>query len=474
VWTGQRAVSFNGSAPLIYAPDGFRAGSSLSHWDISFLPDELMEPFYTAASRDLGLLLPALADLGWPLAVPSFTPRAARATATPTRTPRPTLSPTPTGAPAPGRALAYVSNFDDATVSVIEVASNKVISTIAVDDGPTGVAASADGRRVYVANFHAATLDVIDTLAQTVIDAIPIGGSANGVALAPDGVVGYVTDTFRDAVSVVDLIAGALIEVIPIGPQPAGIAIDIDGRAIVARFGGTSLSVIDTVSNRLIATLAVADAPPGLLAVAAAPSRAIGFVTTSRFGTAGTMFRIDTRLLRATAFYPGEAEAIAIHPRGSPVYAAMHDFDTGAGRVALIDVESLNTIRSIGVGHVPEALQVTPDGAWLYVANTGSNTVSVIDTAGQRVVDTIGVGAAPIGIGIAQVPLATLTPSVPPCAGDCDGDREVTIDELVLSVAVALDVTSPSVCEEADVDRNGVVTIAELIMATRSAVDGCR
>lgn len=473
VWTGQRTLAFNGSAPRIYAPGTYQSGSSLSHWDVSFAPDELMEPFYTAANHDPALLLPALADMGWQLAVPSFTPRATPAPDTPTRTPRPTLSPTPAGSPAPLRALAYVSNFDDATMSVIEVSSNTVIDTIAVDDGPTGIAASADGRRVYVANFHSATLGVIDTGRQAMIDAIPVGGSANGVALAPDGVVAYVTDTFRDTVSVVDLVGGAMIDTIPVGPQPAGIAIDVNrGRALVANFGGRGLSVIDTASNQLIATLAVADEPPGVLAVAV---RGRGFVTTSRFGTTGAMFLIDTGKLLSQRFSPGEADAVAIHPAGSPAYAAMRDSVTGAGRVALIDVDSLNTIRSIGVGRVPEALQVTPDGAWLYVANAGSNTVSVIDTARERVVATIAVGAAPMGIAVVEVPMATpsATPTAVPCAGDCDGDGQVTVAELVRAVALALGVDPLSLCPTVDLDQSGNVTVNELVTATRGALQGC-
>jgi len=475
LWNGPQTIAFSGSAPSIYAPGGFQSGSSLSHWDVSSLPDELLEPFYTGASRDPGLLLPALVDLGWPLAVPSFTPRAARATRTATPTARATLTPTPTGSPAPVRPLAYVTNFDDATVSVIEVASNTVLTTIPVDDGPTGIVASADGRRVYVANFHAATLGVIDTVAQTMIDAIPVGDSANGVALTPDGVVAYVTDTIGDAVSVVDLIGATTIDSIPVGPQPSGIGITATGRAFVANFGGSTLSVIDTASNQVTALIPVGNDPPGLLGIAVA-RQGIGFATTSKFGTEGAMFKIDTNGLDAGRFFPGEAEAVALHPQGSPVYAAMYDRETGRGHVALIDVDSLDTIRSIGVERVPEALQVSSDGAWLYVANTGSNSLSVIDTVGERVVATVAVGRAPMGIAIAQVPIEppSPTPTAPPCAGDCDDDGEVTVDDLVLAVRVALGASPLSDCAAVDVDHSGVVTIDELITATRRAVEGCR
>ena len=42
---------------------------------------------------------------------------------------------------------------------------------------------------------------------------------------------------------------------------------------------------------------------------------------------------------------------------------------------------------------------MTPDGAFLYVANVGSNTVSVIATATNTVTATVPVGAFPVALG---------------------------------------------------------------------------
>ena len=50
-------------------------------------------------------------------------------------------------APAP---KAYVSNFKDNTVSVIDTAAGKVVATVPVAAGPHGMAITQDGRTVYV------------------------------------------------------------------------------------------------------------------------------------------------------------------------------------------------------------------------------------------------------------------------------------------------------------------------------------
>ena len=48
----------------LYAPNPFRPGSSVSHWDVTLSPDELMEPFATPTSNGCATIL-ALKDMGW-------------------------------------------------------------------------------------------------------------------------------------------------------------------------------------------------------------------------------------------------------------------------------------------------------------------------------------------------------------------------------------------------------------------------
>ena len=49
----------------MYAPSPQQPGSSVSHFDTAVAPNELMEPFYTGATQDVGLALEVFADLGW-------------------------------------------------------------------------------------------------------------------------------------------------------------------------------------------------------------------------------------------------------------------------------------------------------------------------------------------------------------------------------------------------------------------------
>jgi hypothetical protein len=74
VWTGPTVLGnagllSSGRDPsgnvLMYAPGTVEVGSSVSHWDTSLTPDQLLEPFYSEPIHDPSLTLDALADLGW-------------------------------------------------------------------------------------------------------------------------------------------------------------------------------------------------------------------------------------------------------------------------------------------------------------------------------------------------------------------------------------------------------------------------
>lgn len=58
------------------------------------------------------------------------------------------------------------------------------------------------------------------------------------------------------------------------------------------------------------------------------------------------------------------------------------------------------------------------------------------------------------------------------CPGDCNGDGEVTIDELERLVSIVLDVAA-NPCPAGDVDQSGDITINEVIVAVNAALAGC-
>lgn len=60
------------------------------------------------------------------------------------------------------------------------------------------------------------------------------------------------------------------------------------------------------------------------------------------------------------------------------------------------------------------------------------------------------------------------------CVGDCGGDGEVTIDELISMVNIALGTRPVTECSAGDENRDGEITIDEIIKGVNNALNGCR
>ena len=73
------------------------------------------------------------------------------------------------------------------------------------------------------------------------------------------------------------------------------------------------------------------------------------------------------------------------------------------------------------------------------------------------------------GLGL----LACPTISVATCVGDCNGDGQVTVDELVTGVNIALGNTALAVCPQFDSDHSLEVTIDELVTGVNNALHDC-
>jgi hypothetical protein len=76
---------------------------------------------------------------------------------------------------------------------------------------------------------------------------------------------------------------------------------------------------------------------------------------------------------------------------------------------------------------------------------------------------------------LSAVALWTLTaqPAAAGCAGDCDGDGQVAVNELVTGVGIALGGQPLAACPSVDGDGDGTAGIAELVAAVNGALLGC-
>lgn len=104
--------------------------------------------------------------------------------------------------------------------------------------------------------------------------------------------------------------------------------------------------------------------------------------------------------------------------------------------------------------------------------STATDTPTVTATATALPTDTPSPSATPSATATASVS-PTPTATVPPCTGDCNGDRRVLVNELILAVRISIGSAAVTDCRAVDRNGNGVVTIDELVAAVGNGTGGC-
>ncbi|MHC8361796.1 YVTN family beta-propeller repeat protein [Pseudomonas sp. LS2P72] len=265
---------------------------------------------------------------------------------------------------------AYVCNQGSDTVSVIDIATHRVLTDITVGKSPAGVAVSPDGTRVYVCNSVSNTVSVIDTATDQVLTNISVGFNAIGIAFSPDGTRAYVGNMGSTTVSVIDTATYQVLTNIPVGNYSYGIAVSPDGtRAYVSNQGSTTVWVIDTATYHVLTTIQVGDRPHGL---AFSPDGTRVYVCN---WVSNTVSVIDTATHRVTHIPVGmNPNEIAFSPDGTRAYVSI----LFNNMVSVIDTATYQVLTNIPVGKYPMGIAVSPEGSRAYVCNFNSNTVSVI------------------------------------------------------------------------------------------------
>ena len=162
--------------------------------------------------------------------------------------------------------------------------------------------------------------------------------------------------------------------------------------AYITNSGGTTVSVIDTSTNKITATVDIGSSPYG---VAVNPAGTKVYVASDGSDTVSV---IDTATNKITATVPigSHPWGVAVNPAGTKVYVA----NEGSGTVSVIDTATNKVTATVPVGNYPCGVAVNPAGTKVYVVNTLDNTISVVDTATNKVTATVPVGNVPTGVAV--------------------------------------------------------------------------
>ena len=122
------------------------------------------------------------------------------------------------------QTLAYVTNSNGGTVSVIDTSTNTVTATIPGLSGPFGIAVTPNSARAYVANNGGTDVSVIDTATNTVTATPSPGSFPIGIDITPNGAFVYVVNNSDFTVSVISTATNTVTATVPVGNAPVHIA----------------------------------------------------------------------------------------------------------------------------------------------------------------------------------------------------------------------------------------------------------
>lgn len=268
---------------------------------------------------------------------------------------------------AKGAAGIYVAASSAAQVAVFDVEKGLVASVLEMPGSPSGMALTADGKTLLVTiGEPKGLLAVVDT-ASGKARRVAVGHTPTAVAASPDGRTAYVCNRFNNEVSVVDLQAAKETAKIAVLREPIACGLTPDGRWLyvanhlpVGRadqdYTGASVSVIDTQTNTVTATLALPNGSTGARGLCLSPDGAFVYVTHIL-----ARYQLPTTQLERGWM---NTNALSVIDAAAKTYVntvLLDDVDLGAAN--------------------PWGVTCTADGAQLLVTHAGTHELSVIDRA---------------------------------------------------------------------------------------------
>ena len=151
----------------------------------------------------------------------------------------------------------YTANVGPGTVSVLDMAAHRLITTIPIAATTQRISISNDDARVFTADQTRPQLAVIDTATNRVEHWIPLPAIGYGTAPTPDGRYLLVALPSIDQVAIVDLKTLTVTQTVKTGPHPQEVLVRPDGKlAYVSNFGGNQVSVIAIPAWQLLPPIA--------------------------------------------------------------------------------------------------------------------------------------------------------------------------------------------------------------------------
>ena len=290
--------------------------------------------------------------------------------------------------------LAVILNSGDASVSLIDMPTRKVVKTVAVGKEPHHLMMAPDQKTLLIANAAGNDVDLMNPISgeltgkiPNIIDPYQIGYSPNHKWFIANG----------NRLDRVDIYSadGAnlkLVKTLKLAKTPSHIAFTADSKiAFITLQDSNELAAIDLETQTLLWKIPTAKVPAGLWMTPGDQYLLVGITGEDNVQVIDWKNRKEVKRI-----ITGKG-AHNFRPLGDK----KHVFVTNriASSISLINMQTLEKVGDItGLPAGPDDMEITPDGKTMWVTCRFSKKVAVIDIPSMKVMTVIPVGRSPHGV----------------------------------------------------------------------------
>ena len=302
----------------------------------------------------------------------------------------------------------WVANEEDASLSVIDAATNRVVTTVRGVEGPHNVQVSPDSASVWAVSGHDSLAVALDARSLDLTRTVTTGGAPAHVVISPDGRTAYTSDGADGTVTVIDTASGDVEATIPVGAGPHGLRPSPDGRwLVVANVAGSTLSVVDTSTRTTVADIEVGRAPAQ---VAFSPDGRFVYASVSAQDQVVKVDMASREVVGRVAVGDGPIQTY-VSPDDRYLLAANQGTEAAPGTsLSVIDTRTFTVAGTVETGQGAHGVVVDPSGRHAYVTNLYADDVAVVDLDELAVVARVPVGDTPNGISFSSTPVPAQAP----------------------------------------------------------------
>lgn len=160
----------------------------------------------------------------------------------------------------------FTANITSNSITAFDFSiAPSTVTHIAVAAQPEGIDLTTDGREVWVAHRGSGQVSIIDVATKKVVETVKVGGDPYRVKITPDGKRVLLSNPQDGELIVVEAATRKEVKRLAIAGMPAGIAVSSDSkRAAVTTIQANGIAVIDLENLSVTAKAETGKGPDGL------------------------------------------------------------------------------------------------------------------------------------------------------------------------------------------------------------------